>query len=140
MCATRSCRKSVYVCPQPTNRIGWPVTYVIESAAPTFKHEKIINILFLLSERKPIKYLIVNRIPLGDQHAINATTLTRRSGKVLQRAVEFGKLIDGFITHESFADKDDLIRIVCRNELRPKSGKSDQERETDMLRFMPYLG
>ena len=30
-------RRSVYVCPQPTNTMGWPVTYVIEMAAPTWR-------------------------------------------------------------------------------------------------------
>ena len=28
-------RRSVYVCPVPTNTIGWPVVYVMEMAAPT---------------------------------------------------------------------------------------------------------
>ena len=27
--------RSLYVCPVPTNTIGWPVVYVMEIAAPT---------------------------------------------------------------------------------------------------------
>ena len=34
--------KSVYVCPVPTKNIGWPVVYVMLSAAPTLR-ERVVS-------------------------------------------------------------------------------------------------
>lgn len=64
--------------------------------------------------------LIVHGVPLGDQHTINASTLARatRCGReVLQRTVEFRKLVDGLVTHKRFTDKDDLVWIIDCDEL-----------------------
>lgn len=62
-------------------------------------------------------YLVVNSIPLGDQHTINTTTTASPkagcSGEVLEGTIEFGKLIDSFISNKGFSNEDDFVRVVC---------------------------
>lgn len=36
-------RRSLYVCPVPTNTMGWPVMYVMEMAAPTYRKREVLN-------------------------------------------------------------------------------------------------
>jgi hypothetical protein len=60
--------------------------------------------------------LVVDGVKLAEDNTIDPSRVGD-SGKVLQRAVEFDELIYSFVADEGFADKDDLIRIVDRDEL-----------------------
>lgn len=63
--------------------------------------------------------LIIHRIPLRDQHAIDPSSVARATGsggEVFQRTVEFRQLVNGFIAHKRLADKDDLVRVVDGDE------------------------
>ena len=63
-------------------------------------------------------HLVVDSVPLGNQHAVNATALARGGTReIAQCAVEFGQLVDGFVTHQSLSDKDNLVGIVDGDEL-----------------------
>ena len=42
---------------------------------------------------------------------------TSGSGEVAQSPVEFRELVNGLVPYERFADKEDLIGVVDRNEL-----------------------
>lgn len=94
--------------------IGCPVTCVMDNAAPTYAHNQW---------RPPIRgvpaYLVVHRVPLGNQHAVNAPARARRRREIAQRAVEFGQLVNGFVAHQGFADKDNLVGRVNRDKLMP---------------------
>jgi len=62
--------------------------------------------------------LVVDGVPLGNQHAVNATALARRGAReITQCTVEFGQLIDGFVTYQGFSDEEDLVWVVDGDEL-----------------------
>jgi hypothetical protein len=69
-------------------------------------------------------HLVVYRIKLGQDHPINPprhslpTSPARcRSGEVTEGTVEFGELVDGFVTDEGFANEDDFVGLVDGDEL-----------------------
>ncbi len=115
--------------------MGCPVTYVIDNAAPTCNKRQTTTVsthsgtlmdaaqLRIGSgcENKKARskaHLVVDGVPLGDEHTIDTTLLAaRRSGEVTQRAIEFRELVDRLVSDQSFADKDDLIRVVRRDKL-----------------------
>lgn len=75
-----------------------------------------------------------NRIKLGQDHSVNTPGFTlgaspTRSGrrKVSKRPVKLGQLVDGFVSDQSFADKDDLVRVIHSDELgRGSDGKKKE--------------
>mmetsp|Transcript_98798 Transcript_98798/g.175949 ORF Transcript_98798/g.175949 Transcript_98798/m.175949 type:complete len:210 (+) Transcript_98798:179-808(+) len=56
--------------------------------------------------------LVVNRVVLGQKHAIDATRVPRISGHVDQRPVELGHLINRIISHQRLANKKNQVRGV----------------------------
>jgi len=58
--------------------------------------------------------LVINGIPFGDDHSIDATSLTHtpHARKVTQGTVEFGQLIDRLIADKGLADEEDSVRII----------------------------
>lgn len=65
-------------------------------------------------------YLVINGIPLRDQHTINTTTLARarRGREIAQRTIELGQLVDSLISYKRFSNKDNFVWVVDRNELK----------------------
>jgi hypothetical protein len=59
-------------------------------------------------------------IKLGQDHPIDASRLAPdakgRRGKVLQTPIKLAELVDRFVSDERLADKDDLVRVVDRDE------------------------
>ena len=97
--------------------MGCPVTYVMESAAPTYVERTDQR-----GQRTPVRcaatHLVVDGVPLGNQHAVNAPALARGGArKVTQRTVEFGQLVNGFITYQGFSDEKDLVWGIDGDEL-----------------------
>lgn len=78
--------------------------------------------------RKGEAHLVVDRVKLGQDHPVNTPPFSRRrtratpdargAREVPQGAVELGELVDGFVSDESLADKDDLVGLVDGDELR----------------------
>jgi len=63
-------------------------------------------------------HLVVDSVPLGNQHAVNATALARRGAReITQCAVELGQLIHSFVAYQGFSDKEDLVWVVDGDEL-----------------------
>jgi hypothetical protein len=93
------------------------VTYVIDKAAPTLTTNHQYSIPVIPVDESP--YLVINRIPLGHQHTVNSTPLTRprRRRKVTQGAIEFGELVDSLVANERFSHENDPVRIIDRNQL-----------------------
>ena len=63
-------------------------------------------------------HLVVDGVPLGDYHAVNATALARRcTREITHCAVELGQLVDSFVTHQGFSDKENFVWVVDGDEL-----------------------
>ena len=62
-------------------------------------------------------HLIVHRIPLRHQHAVDPAPHARHGGEIAQGAVKLGELVDGFVADECLADEDDLVGVVDGDEL-----------------------
>ena len=109
--------------------MGWPVTYVIESAAPTYQPVKVqvspkVNThstqLRTFTTLKMRTHLIVYCIPLRHEHTINTAFFARparRGAEVAQGAVELCQLVDGFVPYQRLADEYDLVWAVDGDEL-----------------------
>ena len=64
-------------------------------------------------------YLVVDGVPLGDEHAVDTAFLAARgSGEVAQRAIKLRELVDRLVSHQRLADENDLVRVVRRDKLR----------------------
>jgi hypothetical protein len=64
-------------------------------------------------------YLVIHGVPLRDKHAVNATAPPRRSTReVAQRTIEFGQLINCFVTYQGLSNEYDLVRVVDCYKLR----------------------
>jgi hypothetical protein len=96
--------------------------------------------------------LVVNSVPFGHEHSINPTTFTHSpsSRKIAQGTVEFGQLINGFISDKGFADEENLVRIIHRHQLgkgphqrldhpvsRPRIGLGSERMQTYLIILHP---
>ena len=95
----RETENGAHTCPVPTKTIGCPVTYVIDKAAPTYDRQGPyvgVCVMYRAQERTD---LVVNGIPFGHKHSIDASSLTHTPdpGKITQGTVELGQLVNSFI-------------------------------------------
>lgn len=58
--------------------------------------------------------LIVNRVPLRDQHPVNATPSAMAADRreVAQRTIKLLQLVNSLVANERLADEDNLVGIV----------------------------
>jgi hypothetical protein len=91
----------------------------MDKAAPTYNRQGPYISVCGRRNRQEKTGLIINSVPFGHQHSINPTsfTYTPSTGKVAQGTVEFGQLINGFISDKGFTNKENLIRIIHRHQL-----------------------
>ena len=67
-------------------------------------------------------YLVVDGVPLGDEHAVDTAFLAARgSGEIAQRAIKLRELVDRLVSHQRLADENDLVRVVRRDKLRERA-------------------
>lgn len=105
-------------CPHPTKMIGWPVIYVIESAAPTYIQDQSdghVNNVKLTN-------LVIDSVPFGNEHTIYPAAFSSSWSwwEVTKGSVELCQLVNSFIANQCFANKNDLVWVVYRDQLMKK--------------------
>jgi hypothetical protein len=76
---TLSFFRCVYFWPVPTNMIGWPVLYTIDTAAPTEVKSKDNVSLYYVSRHindQILRTFVINRVKLGEHDAVDAARIT----------------------------------------------------------------
>lgn len=63
--------------------------------------------------------LIVDRVPLCDDHAVDTSFLARARGgrEITQGPVKLPELVDSLIANQGFADEEDFVGTVCCHQL-----------------------
>lgn len=69
--------------------------------------------------KRPRREATHNRVKLGQDDTVDAPLAVRSAGagKVLERPVELGQLVDSLVADQGLPDEDDLVRIVDRYKL-----------------------
>lgn len=93
----------------------------MDSAAPTLHCG--VSFIFVETKHKNAD-LVVHGVPLGDEHAINASALPHTPGRgreVFQCTIKLGELVDSFVTNERLPDKYNFVRVIDRDKLHIES-------------------
>ena len=130
--ATLNCLKSVYVYMEKINACRTDEhlkSYLATSneynrLSSDISHGKCSSHLQMdqLTETRsqsPHTNLIIDSVPLRDQHSVDSstTTGTRYGREIPEGTIKFRQLVDGFIAHQCFTYKYNFIRVVNRNKL-----------------------
>lgn len=63
--------------------------------------------------------LVIDGIKFSKKHAVNASRVSN-ARKITERTIKLCELIHGLVTDQCFADKDDLVRIIHRDQLQDR--------------------
>jgi hypothetical protein len=85
-------------------------------------------------------HLVIHRIPLCDDHPVDAPLFARASSaiparcrtEVPQRTIKLGELVHSFVPDESLADEDDLVRAVRCNKFGERTHEGLENRKVEM--------